>query len=71
MSENYLKVGQKVKLDQEKRFNWTVRAVREQYAILTSTLFGKGYYTIADLKEGIRGPDDHQNPPIKRWVFSY
>lgn len=59
MAENYLKVGQKVKFDQEKRFNWTVRAVREQFAIVTATLFGKGYYSIIDFEQGVRGPDDH------------
>lgn len=54
MSENTLKVGQKVKFDQEKGFNWTVQAVREQYAILTATLAGKGYYTIVDFNHNIR-----------------
>lgn len=49
-----LKVGQKVKFDNEKRFNWTVQAVRDQFAILTATLAGKGYYTIVDLTLGVR-----------------
>ncbi len=54
MNKNTLKVGQKVKFDKEKRFNWTVQAVREQYAILTATLAGKGYYTIIDFNHNIR-----------------
>jgi len=49
-----LKVGQKVKFDNEKRFHWTVQAVREQFAILTATFVGKGYYTIIDFNRGIR-----------------
>lgn len=49
-----LKVGQKVKFDNEQRFNWTVQAVREQFAILTATLAGKGYYTIVDFNRSIR-----------------
>lgn len=59
MIENNLKVGQKVKFDYEKRFNWTVRAVRKQFAILTSNQFGKGFYTIIDFDRQVRGPDDH------------
>ena len=53
--KNTLIVGQKVKFDDEKWFNWIVRAVREQFAILTSS----GHYTIIDFERGIRGPDDH------------
>lgn len=53
-SINFLKVGQKVKFDHEKRFNWTVQAVREQFAILTATFAGKGYYTIVDFDREIR-----------------
>lgn len=53
--KNTLSVGQKVKFDDEKRFNWIVRAVREQFAILTSS----SHYTIIDFKKRIRGPDDH------------
>lgn len=53
--KNTLTVGQKVKFDDEKRFNWIVRAVREQFAILTSS----GHYTIIDFERGLRGPDDH------------
>ena len=53
--KNTLIAGQKVKFDDEKRFNWTVRAVREQFAILTSS----GHYTIIDFERGLRGPDDH------------
>lgn len=52
---NPLKVGNKVKFDDEKIYTWTVRAVREQFAILTR----KEHYTIVDTIEGIRGPDDH------------
>ena len=54
MTKNILKVGQKVKFDKEKRFNWTVQAVREQYAILTATLARKGYYTIIDFNHNVR-----------------
>ncbi len=54
---NPLKVGQKVKFDQEKYFRWTVRAVRSQFAILT-TAGEKGYYTIVDFVKEIRGPDN-------------
>lgn len=53
--ENTLIVGQKVKFDDEKRFNWIVRSVRDQFAILTSSRF----YTIIDFEKEIRGPDDH------------
>ncbi len=55
MAENPLKIGQKVKFDEEKRFNWTVRAVRENFAILTSAR----HYTIVDFDRGVRGPDNH------------
>lgn len=55
MAVNNLKVGQKVKFDEEKRFNWTVRAVRENFAILTSAR----HYTIVDFDRGVRGPDNH------------
>lgn len=55
MALNNLKVGQKVKFDEEKYFNWTVRAVRENFAILTSAR----HYTIVDFDRGVRGPDDH------------
>lgn len=54
---NPLKVGDKVKFDDEKNFRWTVRAVREEYSILT-TSGEKGYYTIVDHIEGIRGRDN-------------
>lgn len=59
VSGNPLKVGDKVKFDDEKRWLWKVCAVREEFAILTKDQFGKGYYTIIDYIEGIRGPDDH------------
>lgn len=55
---NTLKVGQKVKFDEEKRYRWTVRSVREHFAILTTTQFGKVWYTIIDFKRNVRGPDN-------------
>lgn len=58
LAGNPLKVGQKVRFNQEKNYAWTVRAVREEFAILTKTIFGKGYYTIVDFIQGIRGPDN-------------
>ena len=57
MAENILKVGQLVKFDDEKRHNWRVRAVRENFAILTANFFGC-YYTIVDFELNIRGPDN-------------
>lgn len=54
---NPLKVGYKVKFDDEKIFRWTVRAVREEFSILT-TAGEDGYYTIVDHIAGIRGPDN-------------
>lgn len=53
---NPFKVGQKVKFDDEKTFRWTVVAVRDEYAILTTK--GAGHYTIVDTIEQIRGPDN-------------
>ena len=53
-SINFLEVGKKVKFDHEKKFNWTVQAVRDQFAILTATLGGKGCYTIVDFNREIR-----------------
>lgn len=61
--KNTLIVGQKVKFDDEKRFNWIVRAVREQFAILTSS----GHYTIIDFERGIRGPDDQHTEVSHRY----
>lgn len=47
-----LKVGQKVKLDKSW---WLVRAVRHPFVICTQSMFGKGYYTIIDVDNNIRG----------------
>lgn len=58
MKQNELKIGQKVKFDEEKRFRWTVRAVRENFAILTTLQFGQIWYTIIDFDRQVRGPDN-------------
>lgn len=55
--EQKLEVGQKVKFDKEKYFRWTVRAVREPFAILT-TAGNRGYYCIVDMVKDVRGPDN-------------
>ena len=47
-----LKVGQKVKLNKSW---WFVRAVRHPFVICTQSMFGKGYYTIIDVDQNIRG----------------
>lgn len=52
MKASELKVGQKVKLDKSW---WLVRAVRHPFVICTQSMFGKGYYTIIDVDQNIRG----------------
>ena len=52
MTASELKVGQKVKLDKSW---WLVRAVRHPFVICTQSMFGKGYYTIIDVDQNIRG----------------
>lgn len=54
MQPNPFKVGQRVKFDSQLRHGWLVRAVQDEFAILTN---GKSY-TIADVVAGIRGPDN-------------
>lgn len=49
-----LKVGQKVKFDNENIW-FTVKAVRHPFVICWCNLFGKGYYTILDVENNIRG----------------
>lgn len=54
-----LQVGQKVKLDIDRRW-WTVRAVTENFAALTRQAefrpAGTNYYTVLDWRNGVRGP---------------
>ncbi len=52
-----LKVGNKVKFDNEKIFRWTVRAVSHPFVICT-TAGDDGFYTILDLDNKYRGPDN-------------
>ncbi|MBU3121384.1 hypothetical protein KPE71_14095 [Acinetobacter soli] len=50
-----IEVGQKVKFDNENIW-FTVKAVRHPFVICWCKLFGKGYYTILDVENNIRGP---------------
>lgn len=52
MNAKDLQVGQKVKLDKSW---WLVRAVRHPFVICTQSMFGKGWYTIIDVEQNIRG----------------
>lgn len=56
-----LTVGQKVKLDTDRRW-WTVRAVTEHFAALTRQAAfhpaGTNCYTVLDWRNGVRGPCD-------------
>jgi len=49
-----LEVGQKVKFDNENIW-YLVESVRHPFVICGCKLFGKGYYTILDVDQGIRG----------------
>ncbi|WP_278364502.1 hypothetical protein [Acinetobacter schindleri] len=49
-----IKVGQKVKFDNENIW-FEVKNVRHPYVICGTKLFGRGYYTILDIKNNIRG----------------
>lgn len=55
-------VGAKVKLTRDRPRWWDVRCADERFAILTRQAEfkpkGQVYYTILDVKEGVRGPCD-------------
>lgn len=53
-----LKVGDKIYWKNEKR-GYTIRARNERYIIVVKMMFGKPYYSILDLKEGICSTDDY------------
>lgn len=48
-----IKPGSKIKLDDNKW--WLIQAIDDRFIICTN----KDYYTVLDIEDGIRGPDNH------------
>lgn len=53
-----LEVGDRVRFAGEKQARFKVRAKTARYVVLTLPAFGSSVYTVIDLLQGVRGPDD-------------
>lgn len=53
-----LTVGDRVAFWGERHARFKVQARGERYIVLTRPCFGSYLYTVIDLQEGVRGPDD-------------
>lgn len=60
-----LKVGQKLKFENEKYY-YQVRSVRHPFVICTLSLFGENYYSILDVDKGVRGAGT--NPELSHFT---
>lgn len=57
-SDDEIRAGARIKFAGEARARWLVRARSERFIIATQVMFGRPRYTIIDLAEQRRGPDD-------------